>query len=200
MQRQLLLGAVLALLASAFTASPGAAADRTQAEGKAKALVLQLSDLPIGFDIQGGRYVSNDELKQGDPPKDYSKLGRLTGYDVAFSTLAVGDITAVESFASIYKSGAGARDSFVLSLAQARKHGRVKFFPITHGASLGSDAQLYLTTSTGSGTKIDLYVVAWHHGTVFAEVVGAGRSGTVDPNGVVALAKKQEARIEKAVN
>ena len=42
--------------------------------------------------------------------------------------------------------------------------------------------------------------MAWRHGRVFAEVMGGGISGTLDPAAILALAKVQEARIELAMN
>ena len=47
--------------------------------------------------------------------------------------------------------------------------------------------------------KVHHYTVAWCRGKVFAEVIGGGRAGTVDPADVLALARKQDARIAKAL-
>jgi hypothetical protein len=163
-------------------------------------MVLELSDLPTGFAVDQAQTVANAELNAGDPPKNYRKLGRLTGYDATFTALGVGGLTAIDSFASIYKTRAGAQSSLVLSLAQVRKHGGSTFLALTGAVRLGHSAQLYLTRSNVSGTKVDLYIVAWQHGPIFAEVIGAGRSGTVDPSEIIGLAEKQEARIERAVS
>lgn len=193
--------ALLMALAGAVPASAVAAPHgRHAANARPQAMVLQLGDLPTGFAVQQSETVSNAELSAGDPPKNYRKLGRLTGFDVTYEALGVGGLTAIDSFASIYKTGAGARSSLALSLAQVRKHGGSTFIPLTGVVRLGSAAHLYVTSATVSGTKVDLFIVAWQHGTVFAEVMGAGRSGTVDPTQVVGLAEKQEARIERSVS
>ena len=45
-----------------------------------------------------------------------------------------------------------------------------------------------------------MYTVAWRHGRVFAEVMGGGIAGTIDPAEVVALAKKQDTRIDSLLS
>ena len=45
-------------------------------------MVLQLGDLPDGFGLDSGHYVSNADLvKSSSTRKDYRKLGRLTGHE-----------------------------------------------------------------------------------------------------------------------
>jgi len=163
-------------------------------------MVLQLGDLPTGFGLYQRHYVSNALLiATTSTHKDYRKLGRLIGYYTAYSTLGVGGVTAVTSFASIYRLGSGAHQSLVLSLALARKQGGFVLEPRSAVTSLGSEARIYLQKAVQNGVKVDFYTVAWRNGPVFAEVMGAGRSGTVDPFQVVALAKKQDTRIEKTL-
>jgi hypothetical protein len=193
----------LALVAVLATAAPTTAAASQGSMARlpdTKSMVLQLRDLPTGFGVDQGHYVSNAELVETTSTnKDFHKLGRLTGYYTAYSTLAVGGVTAVSSFASVYKLGSGAHQSLVLSLAQAKRQSGFVLGPRAPVRSLGREARLYLQKADQNGVEVDFYTVAWRNGPVFAEVMGAGRSGTVDPVQVVALAKKQDRRIEKTL-
>lgn len=198
MQRQLSFVATLAVLTSLAVPAGAASARRAQADGGAKAMVLSLSDLPPGFDLDDGHYVSNAELNgKSSTRKDYRKLGRITGYNASYTTIAIAGLTAVVAFASIYKTGAGAHDSMILTLAQARQQDGSTVQRLTEPGSLGSDVLVYLLKKSGS--RVARYTVAWRHGSVFAEVIGGGISGTVDVADVVALAKKQDSRIGKAL-
>jgi hypothetical protein len=185
---------LLALSAAAASAGHGRVPDP-------KAMVLQLNDLPTSFDREQGHYVTNAQLvEEAATHKDYVKLGRLTGYYTAYTSIGLGGITAVSSFASIYKLGAGAHQSLVQSLALARKQGGLVLEPRGNVAVLGSDARLFLQRASQDGTNVDFYTVLWRRGHVFAEVMGAGLSGTVDPVQVIALAKKQDTHIDKIMN
>jgi hypothetical protein len=163
----------------------------------AKAMVLQLGDLPAGFGVDRGDYVSNAELATQNLHKNYAKLGRLTGYDVLYTKLGVTGMLGVDSWASIYKTGTGAHDSLMLSMNGAAKEAGPSYRRLAVGTPLGSEARLYLIRATQSGTKVEMYTLAWRDGPVFAEVMAGGIAGTVDPAAVVALAKKQESRIDR---
>ncbi|MBV8080530.1 MAG: hypothetical protein JO186_09175 [Actinobacteria bacterium] len=181
----------LLIIAAPASASVGHRADP-------KALVLQLSDLPNGFGRDSGRYVTNAQLDaERTTHKDFRKLGRLSGYYTSYSAIAVGGVTEVSSFASIYKLGTGAHASLVQSLSQAEGEGGLELIPAAGLSRLGTDARLFRQRASQNGTAVDFYTVVWRDGTVFAEVMGAGRAGTVDPDQVVALAKKQATRIAR---
>src|SRR3954454_9677202 len=68
-------------------ATIGAASAAGEPGAGAKRMVLQLSDLPQGFGVDRGSYVSNAELARQNAHKDYEKLGRLPGYDVLYPNL-----------------------------------------------------------------------------------------------------------------
>jgi hypothetical protein len=194
-RRAFLAQAVVAL--PLLVAAGTAAASPAYRGGDPRTIVLQLVDLPSGFDRDAGHYVTNTELAATTTThKDYRKLGRLSGYYTSYSAIGIGGLTAVSSFASIYRRGAGAHDSLVQSLAEAERQSGVRQ---VHDAlaRLGPDAHLFLQVSSQSGKSVDYYTVAWRNGVVFAEVMGAGASGTVDPLAVVALARKQDHRIAK---
>jgi hypothetical protein len=190
---------MLAVAAIAPTAS--ARAHRMHAtRPDARTMVLQLTDLPLGFGLDQGAYVSNAELtKHGDSTKDYGKLGRVTGYNVSYRRPGLTGVLGVNAFASIYRSTSGAHDSFLLTVAGAQRNGGPSFRWLPIAAPLGSETRAYLVTTTQSGTKVVFYTVAWRHGRIFAEVVGGGVSGNIRPAQVLALARKQDARIATAV-
>jgi hypothetical protein len=105
-------------------------------------------------------------------------------------------VTEVDAFASIYKTGVGGHNSLLLTLVQAHEKPGTKLLDSAPGL-LGGDALVY--RMEGSGLKEALFAVAWRRGSVLAEVIGGGRSGTVDAADVVAAAKKQDSRIAKAL-
>jgi hypothetical protein len=162
-----------------------------------KLMVLQLTDLPTGFGVDNGDYVSNAELATQNSKKNYRKLGRLTGYDVVYTKLGVTGLLGIDSFASIYKSGAGAHDSMMLTLNSVERTRLPTYKRLPVAKVLGSETRFYFVRTNQEGTKVDMYTVAWRHGPIFAEVMGGGIAGTIDPAEVVALAIKQERRIDK---
>src|SRR5579862_6976715 len=188
----------LALIVLLLTATSQAAAAGRLATPDPRAMVLQLSDLPSTFGREEGRYVTNTVLdEEAATHKDFTKLGRLTGYYTVYTAIALGGLTAVSSFVSIYKLGSGAHDSLVQSVAEAKQQGGLVLEPRGGLAQLGSDARMYVQRTSQDGTKVDFFTLVWRHGHVFAEVMGAGISGTVDPVQVIALAKKQDGHIDK---
>jgi hypothetical protein len=188
----------LVLIALFLAAFPAAATAGHPGTPDPKAMVLQLNDLPAMFDREDGHYVSNTLLdEEAATHKDFEKLGRLTGYYTAYTAIALGGLTAVTSFVSIYKLGTGAHDSLVQSIAEAKQQGGLVLEPRTGLTRLGDDAHLYLQRVSQDGTKVDFFTLVWRRGHVFAEVMGAGVSGTVDPVQVIALAKKQDVHIDR---
>jgi len=187
---------LIVLLSTATVASAG-----TRRTTDPKAMVLQRSDLPSGFGRVLGQYITNGELAATTAPgKNFRKLGRISGYYIAYSTTAPSGLTVVESFASVYDHKSGAHDSLEESVAQTTGSGQKLVTARSALASLGSDARLLHLRTNQNGTKLDYYTVAWRDNRVFAEVRGAGRSGTIAPEDVIALAKKQDARISKLID
>jgi ABC-type amino acid transport substrate-binding protein len=201
-QRSHRYAAAAAALLAAAVVQAAAAHDGAMAPVRvdARTMVLQPADLPTGFGHAQGGYVSNAKLQQqSEVVKDYAKLGRLTGYDVSYARPAASGVLGLDSFASLYRSSAGAHSSFLQSVAGARRQGGAAFRSLPVPTPLGSETRLYLVTTMQSGLKVDYYTVAWRHGRVFAEVMGGGVSGTFEPAELVALAAKQEARISSAL-
>jgi hypothetical protein len=193
MSRRLTFVAGLAVLAGLALAAAAAPASRPSP----RSMVLQLSDLPAGYGLAHAQVVSNADLKAKDPAwKDYRKLGRITGYNASFTGFGVGGVTEIDAFASVYKTGVGAHNSLLLTLVQANSAAGTKIVDAGR-KSLGHDELVY--SMKGSTPKEALFTVAWRRGAVFAEVIGAGPYGRLHAADVVALAKKQDVRIARAL-
>jgi len=192
MRRLALLGAlgVCALVASG---APAASAPDT------KQMVLRLQDAPAGFERTRGRYVSNKQAAaETQLPKDYTKLGRITGYEAEFKKGGLIGLLQITSSSSTYKTARGAHDSLLGSAAGAEK-ATPRFRRLALGGSLGHEARLYKTTITNNGTKIDVVSLIWRYKNIYSALLTGGISGTFDPAVVVALGRKQQARIRAAV-
>jgi hypothetical protein len=160
-------------------------------------MVLRLGDLPAGFVRRGRGFVSNAQARrQGSVAKNYRLLGRVIGYDAAFTRAARRGLTEVESSASIYRTGAGAEESLQLSFAAVDRN--PAFSGVGTQAALGDERRVYLTTADSGARKLDVYTVLWRDGSIYATLTGGGPAGTVDPEQVLALAAVQQARIRGA--
>lgn len=159
------------------------------------ALVLQPRDLPTGFARTSGRYVSNAQVnREGKVKKDYTKLGRLRGYEAIFQKQASKGVILVSSQAATYKTAAGARESMTITARSSEAHfaSRLRRLRV---ARIGDETRLYKLTVTEGGMKVDLFSLIWTSERVFSVVLWQAPAGTADPASAVALARKQQARI-----
>ncbi len=184
---------VLVALAVLLSAT---AAGSAQAARDPKTLVLQPSDLPSGFERDRVRYVTNAQANRESPiKKDYAKLGRLRGYEATFERNALTGVIYLSSAASTYKTAAGASDSFAVTTDAVAKSRDPRFRRLSLGSKLGDEARLYKTTLTRDGITIDVFSLAWRSGGVLSVVLGSAVAGTAQPGALVALGRKQQARI-----
>jgi len=191
MRRLALLGA-LGVCALVTSGAPAASAPDT------KQMVLRLQDAPAGFERTRGRYVSNKQAAaETQVPKDYTKLGRITGYEAEFQKGGLVGLLQITSYSSTYKTARGAHDTLLGSAAGAEK-ATPRFRRLALGGSLGHEARLYKTTITNNGTKIDVVSLIWRYKNIYSALLTGGISGTFDPAVVVALGRKQQARIRAA--
>ncbi|MBA2463027.1 MAG: hypothetical protein H0V45_14915 [Actinobacteria bacterium] len=161
-----------------------------------KTMVLQLRDLPAGFARTSARYVSNTQAnRESKVKKDYAKLGRVTGYEAIFQKEATTGIINVNSSAGAYKTARGARESFAITMRAVEATREIRFRRLPLGAKIGQEARLYKATVTENGIQVDLFTVAWRFDRVYAALTGGALAGTANPTAVVALARKQQARI-----
>jgi hypothetical protein len=189
---------VLTVLTLALAGGYFAATALPSSKPDTKVMVLQLRDLPTGFGLEKGHYVSNAEAnRQATTKKDYARLGRITGYDAEYTKRGIAGLIQVDSTASLYKTARGARDSIRVSFRAADRGGDFKRLSV--GAPIGNESRLYLSTDKDNGVNVDIYSVVWRSGPVYAAVVAGGLAGTVDAVDVVALARKQQARIARVL-
>jgi len=190
--RRLTLLIVIGVTAVAATAAFAATTPDT------KQMVLRLQDAPTGFERTRGRYVSNKQAAaETQVPKDFAKLGRITGYQAEFGKGGLVGLLQISSSSSTYKTARGAHDSLLISAAGAEK-ATPRFRRLALGGSLGHEARLYKTTITDNGTKIDVVSLVWRYKNIYSALLAGGVSGTFDPAAVVALGRKQQARIRAA--
>ncbi len=161
--------------------------------------MLQLRDLPAGFERTKARSVSNAQAnRESTVKKDFSRLGRITGYEAVFVKEAIVGILQVTSVASTYKTVAGARESLRITARAAEMNREVRFRRLAIGRRLGHEAVFYKATTTRDGTKVDVFSLVWRSGPIYAGILAGALAGSADPADVVALARKQQARIVAA--
>jgi hypothetical protein len=188
---------MLAALTVTTVAGAAAAADP-------KAMVVQLGDLPAGFALANSEYVNNVEaarLSSGTSLADYLRWGRTNGYQAEYARKAPAGLVDVLTRASTYKSARGAQRSQQDSIeeassANAAKAGVENWRELPTRRPIGDSSAMFGgTTKSGKLTAV-IYVVQWRYRTVKSSVLGVGAAGTVTPDQVVALARKQQARMK----
>jgi hypothetical protein len=185
-------GVVVAL---AMTVGAGSALAVVAAKPDTQRMVLRASDLPAGFSPHAAAYVTNAQqtaASAGD--RDYDKLGRVIGYSASYQRSAATGLIQVESEANLYRSAALAHSSYTSGLKLVLKQKELPVARIPLRGFPGAEAAFFKATPPGK-TPLDLFVVVWRTGSVISTVTGGGLAGSVDRSAVVALARKQQARI-----
>jgi hypothetical protein len=101
----------------------------------------------------------------------------------------------VRSSASVYRSARGAREA----LAYTARHVATGYVPLPLGFSVGRDAHQWVRQGeSGVGAMLQ-YLVLWREQNVDASIVITGRVGVVSAADAAPLARRQEARIRKAL-
>jgi len=163
------------------------------------ALVLRLSDLPIGFlQVSDSGTVSNAGAADGGGPALLARLsrwGRTVGYESHFIRvrpqrgIPEGPVE-IRSLASVYRTATGAAASF----AYARRFlVPTSFSPLALGFTIGDAARQYVGGGL-SGESL-VYILIWRKGRVNASLVLSGRLGELSAGDVAPLARAQQARI-----
>jgi hypothetical protein len=170
-----------------------------------KAMVLRLIDLPVGFGLEDGYYVSNAKAAKEASGQaslaDFIRWGRINGYEANLTREALLGLIRVQSRASTYRTAGGARDSLHASfrVAAKRRFEGSKLKRLSTGGQIGHEARLYSATVKSGGVRLAVFLVGWRYFKVVASVLGVGVAGTVTADTVVGLARKQQRRIEKAL-
>jgi hypothetical protein len=182
---------LLACLALASATSASAASPNT------KRMVLTLSDLPAGYSLSKAYYANNERAAKEDstPLASFVAWGRITGYEADFDKSGLAEIV---SSSSLYRTARGAHLSLADSTHRvASKPSKgMKFTRLSTGGRIGQETFFYKITTTKK--REVAYAVQWREQNVKAALLFAGL-GLTDPALVIRLARKQEARIRRAL-
>jgi hypothetical protein len=192
-----MLAGVLALAAAAFLAVPtetlarGGSAPSTSPDPKL--LVLSLRDLPTGFARAAAGYLSNSDATLRAPVKrDFAKLGRVDGYVAEYRGPAAGYVGSV---ASTYRNATWGHLAFTRNVGTAKRI-KPRARRLRVGVGLGDEARLF-TWPPGPGKAG--FLVMWRAQSIYASVWESGAPGTLRSRDLVGLARKQQARILRAL-
>ena len=181
----------------AFVAAAGAGSALAAAASKpdTRQMVLRRSDLPASFVARYRGYVSNaQQTAQTAGARDYDRLGRVVGYSASFERTAADGMIQVGSEANLYRSAALARSSYASGLRLVLKQKELPIVRLPLRGFPADESALYKAMPAGT-PRVDVFVVVWRSGAVISTVSGGGLAGTVDRASVVALARKQQARV-----
>jgi hypothetical protein len=193
----LVAAALLGLPTVASGVAPAAPASAKSADPKL--MVLRLNDLPSGFERERGygHYTSNAQTAKNPAAATFSggvRWGRINGYDAVFRRSATVGLITVSSSASTYRTALGADRSLRDSYRELTNE--PKFHRLSNGRTIGNDSRVYRYTAKKSGITYIAHMVLWRWKTVRANVFAVW---TVRPEFAVALARKQQRRIQAEV-
>jgi len=168
----------------------------TIAAGKLSQLVLTEQDMPGFTSFSKGPQVRLDN--QGTVRADASRYGREGGWIIrlhpADSTKTAGPLV-VESRADLFKTTDGAKSDFaayrVLFSRLSGEHTEIAV------PGLGQDA-VGVTFTQAGGRTLRFFRIAWRSQNATASITVEGFDGQVSQDDALALAHKQEKRIEGA--
>jgi len=178
--------ACVVVAALALLAVPASAAQIDPAE-----LVLRHADVPARFehDREESGLRSNElEVKENPEIRVVVRWGRVTGYQAAY-TRRTRNPGTIESRADLFNGATGARKLLVWVDSELRKSG----FAGQKRARVDLGSEGWVHWAGGSG--LDLSVVVWRQGRVFAGVMGLG----LTKDRTLALARVQQRRIVAAL-
>ena len=170
--------------------------------GRPEKLVLTVTDLPTGFHQTRSAVYSN-----ASAGKETGKLspGRVTGWRAEYGRNdRISGLLSVSSQVDVY-STAGAASAFLNVENDIRNLRRFAKLAGSVTVSirrqsvgrLGSES-LFLVHAAQGQYAVDVYVLSWRFAETDAYVAGLGIADTFQSSQIVALAKKQQARIRRA--
>jgi hypothetical protein len=171
-----------------------------------RTLVLATTDVGPGFEVDETLTgpVSNAEVARGRPAGYEAKLeewGRTGGFarQVRREGKAGSGVRAadgVNSVASVYEDEDGASESFATGV---RDYGQAGFAPQGE-LGIGDEGRIFRGTATLGGRQVEYTVATWRRARVIASVVVEGDVGRVSPATLKDLARKQDRRIDAALD
>ncbi len=193
-----------ALVLGASGCAGGSDGDADSDALRPQSLVLEARDVPGGFSLAPGQSgpVTNGEVAASREPGYEGRLrewGRRGGYTAFFArrlrvTGPLARAASVESRASVYGDEDGAAESFAAGLAEFERYVRIRQLP-----RIGDETHAFRTTAESNGRPVEFLVVTWRTDRVLSTVVVAGQPGRVRLPAVIPLARRQQARVERAL-
>lgn len=188
----------VAALAVALVAAPaGAARDPA-------ALVLQLEDLSAVFDRTSARYRTNATTarENGVKPALLESWGRVNGYEALYErsvdpAVPPRGAATITANVSVYRTRAGLRKAYARSVArigEVRKGEPARVARALPG-KVGDEARLWETRVTQDGLPIVVFTLVWRANGALSHLSVAGIQGRLTAADVLALARKQQARV-----
>jgi hypothetical protein len=182
------------LLVAACGSSGGSKISDTQVQK----LVLQDRDLPKAFgSFADGATMSLDV--QGTPRRDLARYGRKAGWVARYhrsgSPSTPGPLV-VASMVDVFDSAGGAKKDFAAYVVELDRQSSRGAHPIDL-PQLG-DAAVGVTSLQASSNPVRTYVIAWRERNATASLTAMGFDRRLSLAGVVALARRQEKRMQSA--
>jgi hypothetical protein len=165
----------------------GASIERAQLE----ALVLKAEDLPrsfIQFD-QGRQGIAERPIGERSDP---ARFGRIDGWKARYrraGTSRTKGPLVIASLADLFESAEGAKDE----LEAIKESG----FESRETPDVGDETRAWESLQGGAG-GVRYYLIAWREDNATASLLASGFDGRVTFGEVLALARKQAARMSRA--
>lgn len=198
MRASIVVGAALTVLAAAGCRDAEAPITREELPQ----LVLGDADLPRPWSaFDRGRQVRADAVpgSRGDP----ARAGRIDGWKSRYrrpGTAETRGALVLESRSDLFSSSGAAADDldayeaeFASELAQLRGE-RLE------GIDVGDEAVGVTFVQPGAERGVRFFRLAWRRANATASLTANGFDGQLELNGVLALARKQDARLERAAS
>jgi hypothetical protein len=191
-RRSALLLALLALAAGCMGGGDSSAIGTSELKG----LVLQPGDLPPAFmRFDEGRQARIDQ--PGGTLADVERFGRRDGWKARYrrpGSAATSGPLVVESKVDVFESAEGARNEL-----EARRSRLLEGLRLEKAAPKLGDESYAATGTQGSGRfAVRFYLIGWRQENATASVFANGFEGKLALGQVVALARRQQARLEAA--
>jgi hypothetical protein len=165
-------------------------------------LVLDQRDVPSVFTrFDYGRIASAD-LPAG-VRSDPARFGRQSGWKARYrrgGTAETAGPLVIESLVDVFESSDGAKEDVAALRSELENPAQPVVTPTTMlpDPDLGDEAVAWSATVPAQPRDTVFFTVAWRHENATASVSVNGFEGLLDLETAVALARKQQARLESA--
>lgn len=194
--------AALTLLAVAAGFAGCMGGEETIAADSARRLILQQRDVPPAFERFDFGRLARADLPAGERA-DPARFGREQGWKARYRRAGTAETAGplvIESLVDVFESADGAQDELAAVRAELEAPAEPVATPVTRLADpdLGDEAVASSTLVPAQPRDTVFFTVAWRYRNVTASVSVNGFDGLVGIEDAVALARKQQARLESA--